>query len=563
MNKEITKTFKDASGGLNNRDLPSNLAANQFAQYDGWYGDEGGFPGKKIPGAEIIQFAPIDPQLCVNDGNTLGYWNLDDVGFPLVDASGNANNFIFVGSPGSQPTQTVGILPVGGPLGYLFGNAATDSWTSNTKAVWTNYLDGKNACTFDLWFKIDPDFTGVPFATEDSPTPTVPEPATRSNDNSGLIFTGEVTSPFENVANGLTCHIDTNAGQTADISGPYVKFHLQTNGIANTVTVIQTNSLPTGTMLHVRGTYDGTTGVMILKVNGTVHAEVIVSGAGTIKDDTIAGGTIPVDTVSLGHRSNKVVFGALPFYHEFKGVIDDVCISDVVRVGVPFKKPRGNPMEYVKSDGTAQTLAVAGDGIYFTVGDATWTNIISGLSTTAFWDHKMVGDVMYLCNGIDQPSTWDGVTFRDWGNPTVAPTVAISGAGTVDAGTHDWAYTYEYGDEETGPSPRTTVVLGVPSDVDFTLIPTRAANCTAIKLYRTVAGGSALNFFRRIPNNPLVSTVGITGAYVAGTPASPDSDTGGDGVTDAAIVVAPFVEMEAEVQTSVTPNPQFITDNAS
>lgn len=53
--------FADGSGGLNNRDHASQIAQNEFAVLENILTDEGGWPGKKRPGQDLMQYAPIEP----------------------------------------------------------------------------------------------------------------------------------------------------------------------------------------------------------------------------------------------------------------------------------------------------------------------------------------------------------------------------------------------------------------------------------------------------------------------------------------------------------------------
>lgn len=51
----------DGSGGLNNRDQPSQIQVNEFSKLENLLTDEGGWPGKMRAGQLLMQYAPIDP----------------------------------------------------------------------------------------------------------------------------------------------------------------------------------------------------------------------------------------------------------------------------------------------------------------------------------------------------------------------------------------------------------------------------------------------------------------------------------------------------------------------
>lgn len=53
--------LNDASGGLNDNLHPARIAKNQFSILENIITDEGGFPGKKRFGKDLIQYGPIEP----------------------------------------------------------------------------------------------------------------------------------------------------------------------------------------------------------------------------------------------------------------------------------------------------------------------------------------------------------------------------------------------------------------------------------------------------------------------------------------------------------------------
>lgn len=96
-------------------------------------------------------------------------------------------------------------------------------------------------------------------------------------------------------------------------------------------------------------------------------------------------------------------------------------------------------------------------------------------------------------------------------NPSVAPTeTSTVGGGNIEAGYHDYAYTFVVGSGETVPSPRTTSTLGGGSLKYTFTYPTGPSGTTARNVYRTVASpgspsGLNLQFVAQIADNVTTS----------------------------------------------------------
>ncbi len=540
----------DGSGGLNNRDLPGALRLNEFSELDGFYTDEGGFPGKQMPGAETLQYAPIDPQIFAAEASTLGLWHLDELGDgdSAADTSGNSIDLIKVGIGAASSAQA--IFPVGAPLGrrMLPPSVVGDIFAPNhflRTLAYTGH-QGLPKITFDAWIIIDPDFSGRP-VTQDG--------ATVSNSASPLIAIGDDLNGT-NILHGLRIYRDWDADAGKDASDPYVKFILGTAGIAGTQTEITSRPLPTSKGLHIRGQYDFTTGYMDLLVNGSLHARATPNGGGAVAATGIG-------LMFGGNRAGTIpVFGS--FYRAFKGVIDEFRLSSDVFSAFPFKKPHSMMKdEFAKSDGTRQLLVGAGDGLYFSPGDGLWYPIATGLSGTARWDFLQMGDFVIMCNGVDTPLVWDGSTTTPWGNPVTPLILSQLGSGaTPTAGIRKYVWTAKYGDEETGPSPPATMDQAGNTAINVAGILARHSDCDSLRVWRTVAGGDDYFLIREIENDLDVAVGGqftMEGPWVDNN--SPQADTGGDGVPDGDLGTGGYIEMPAEVLTSAMPNPRYLTEN--
>lgn len=540
----IEKILKDASGGLNNSDPVSEIKENEFAVLENRYTDSGGWPGQKMPGADLIQYAPIDSQAFEVEAGTEALWHFN------TDANPDADYLLdTVGAYNLQaPAVTLnahhvdGLFQKGIRVQHRLVDVSGGSYLFNGVNAWFN---GWSALALEAWLNPDEATSGKPEVVKDYLGLDV----TLTDDGAPLAAT--TTGIYGHVVNGITVHRKWDAVAGKNSSGPYVKFTIRTDGISGKVTVLESPELATGRCYNIKGRYSATTGLAILEINGTIVASEMVDGAGNIFDDSTEfdiGGIL----VSISADSSTLLVNSV------RGMIDEIRVSSVDIATFPFKRPRGNGIEYVKSDGTRQMIWAAEDGLFYTTGDGAWTKIKDGLSEVAFWNHVQVADILYLTNGVDEPFAWDGLTARGWGEGKSAPTVIASGSGTATAGRHRFAYSYLYGDEQTGLSPYAEITLDSPQDVTVYNIPARHSDCTAVLLWATKAGEETFYLFRRIDNEPTADTVKIEGPYVAGTPASPDNDTGGFGVDDSVLGTGDFAEITAEALTTEMPNPKYL-----
>ena len=111
-------------------------------------------------------------------------------------------------------------------------------------------------------------------------------------------------------------------------------------------------------------------------------------------------------------------------------------------------------------------------------------------------------------------------------NPTIAPTLAVTGTGTGTAATRAYVYTYlnQFGSlvEESGPSPATLVNWQSGQTVNVSGLPTTVPNqnVTAKRLYRTVAGtsGSIYEWVADIPIGTATYADSLTDLQIPGAP---------------------------------------------
>lgn len=557
-------TLQDSSGGLNNNVLPANLKPNELSQLENRYTDEGGFPGRKVPGAEVIQYAPIDPRTYEVDANSLAHYALDEVGNPLatvIDNSGNARNLFFVESHHAAPSAAA-LFPIGAGLGRS-AVIQDDVINSNGTGMRFPYptgpgsspYDGLSKITVRGWAIIPSTFSGRPINLKRLGN------AVAAFSNSGAILFGSgLVDPIGGnnlgaICNGFTLHRNWDAASGKDASDPFVRFTLRTRGVSGTVTVLESRYLPTNTLLEFKFTYDSVTGIAELYVLGSLHARSFINGAGTV-DDSLGYGW-----GCLGSEAQVTgVFGIVQ--KTCAGVVlDEWEIANVIRAGFRFKKPKSRPRAYGKSDGTRQLMAAAEDGLYFTVGDGNWTKIKDGLDPLAKWDMLQIGDFFYMANGTDGPISWNGIRAVPWGEAQAALTMNNSGMGaSPPAGAYIYGVSYEYGAEETGIF-LSQAFNSNGTNISITDILTRFQNCSAVWIWRTKAGGSTLYRLRRIVNNPDVLTLEMTGPYVAGGSPGPETDTGSDGVADATLGTGEYKQATAEILSTALGNPQYLLEN--
>lgn len=568
----------DGSGGLNNRDQPSQIQINEFSKLENLLTDEGGWPGKKRLGQLLMQYAPIDPSEEVIDANTMALYHLDDATGFFVFA--NAVAGVAMLTDGGN-TRTAALLPTATPYGQRFfapsmTRPQPDAGHITFPGTPQWGIDGKSAVCFRGWLNILPSFNGAPINIA---PPMAPYPYVTYQTGATLFSTQKALMGMTNrcfgAINGFTIHRDWDDVAGVSTSDPYLKFHLRFNGSAGIQVIdLVSGYLPTSAQLFIQGDWDQATSKMRILVNGTVTAEVIVPGTGNVIYD----GLIPTDGAftmgaAIGGHDNVNVPFSPSSYARFQGdyILDEVSVSDVVRTDTPFKEPRGKPWPLVKADGTRQLIVGAGDGLYYTVGDGAWVKMNDAahdvlgaetFSTIADWDAVQIEDGLFLQNGADSPKLWEGAKLWPWGEAVTAliPTRVAAGAGLGYIGAVSYYQTFLYGTFETGPSPIAAVVLTALTDqVDIGGIPIGPIPCTGRRIYRVKATGpdaGKLYLLRQINNNV---TTALTGAFVGS--GDPNTDAGRDGLPDATLGTGSYVEMTALVRFTKTPKAKYTLAN--
>jgi hypothetical protein len=182
-----------------------------------------------------------------------------------------------------------------------------------------------------------------------------------------------------------------------------------------------------------------------------------------------------------------------------------------------FQGPGNNPFLVLSSNGTlyfattsplaaSATLAVAQD---FTTNPAGVN--ITGLSSLYF---TVAEDSGWLFLAPSDPASdefyrFDGTKFFQVGAaaPTAgAPGLVAGGAGTMANGTYLVAYTYVYGtngalgESNASAQGSVAVVAGPNGSIAVTVAASTRTDITAIRIYRSLAGGSILYFDQEVAN---------------------------------------------------------------
>ncbi len=535
-------TFKDFSGGLNLRDPRSALALNQVSEASNLLFDEKGLLATR-KGQKLLQYAPIDPKAYTVDANTLLHYTFDGA----TPGATEANNGSLAGYTldlAGDPTlngapSAPALFPIGAGLGrqsVVADNSGNNDGTAMYAYLGALPFDNLSALTMRGWAKLSPAFTGAPVNVTRAGDPSIVPFS-----NSGAILFGTAQNGViqfvygGGINNGFTLHRDYDTASGKDTSDPYVKFTLRTKGVPGTVTVLQSRPLPTSVMLEFEGSYDSATGKVSLYVNGDLHATATAQGGGLV-DDSLAYNLMALGSEAQGNGA----YANIVMKTCMGTVLDEWEIANVVRTSFPFKKPRSRGMNLVKADGTVQMVVAAADWLFYTIGDGNYYPITGvdpkdgqSLSLTADWDGVQIGDRLYMTNGVNTPLTWDGTRLVPTGEAVLPLSLTLAGTGSTHTnGVFKYVYTFKYGDlDETGFSPSASITVGGNSDVNIDLILSRMSNCTAIRIYRTKAGGSQYFFLREIANDSTVNQLApMSGLW--GNNGSPSTDTGADGVPD-------------------------------
>ena len=145
--------------------------------------------------------------------------------------------------------------------------------------------------------------------------------------------------------------------------------------------------------------------------------------------------------------------------------------------------------------------------------DTAFSAIHTDSSSTSPFDFVVANNFVFFGNGVaGNMKKYDGTTVTNWGitAPASAPTVAASGAGTLDA-TVGYFYVYAYGSSATdhisSPSPVSTNTSTFTNDDRAVTVAASAdAQVDRVHIYRSTDGGSGVYF--EITNSPFTNTAG-------------------------------------------------------
>lgn len=112
-------------------------------------------------------------------------------------------------------------------------------------------------------------------------------------------------------------------------------------------------------------------------------------------------------------------------------------------------------------------------------------------------------------------------------DPASAPGAVVPSAGSIDTGTHSWAYSFTVpGGGETGLSPSTTATLGTPSSALITFAQP-PYGVTGVNLYRTKVGGSSFFLVQSLVTPTSYSTTDTLADADLGAAAPSSNSTAG------------------------------------
>lgn len=170
---------------------------------------------------------------------------------------------------------------------------------------------------------------------------------------------------------------------------------------------------------------------------------------------------------------------------------------------------------------TAETIPIVatGDSIKYKSG-IDLIDLITGLTPGSQVSMKSIYDKLYVASDGDTVKVVDNITtIREAGcvAPTVAPTVALNGAGTL-TGNYYWAYTYLYPWGESSKSPTSVMLSPATQKVLITVPGTYPTGCVGIRLYRTAVGSTILKILYNLTSPTMTYddtlTDGILGANI-------------------------------------------------
>lgn len=136
-------------------------------------------------------------------------------------------------------------------------------------------------------------------------------------------------------------------------------------------------------------------------------------------------------------------------------------------------------------------LVALGDGSLSGVVSGSWTELLTGLDTTAVGEFVPVRDITIYANGVDSPVAFDGTTAYTLG--IAAPASAPSLAATTGTLTGTYKYTYTYYSSTRGVESNaadTSPITLAAEGTDVSLVASSDSTVDKIRVYRTTAGGA-------------------------------------------------------------------------
>lgn len=150
------------------------------------------------------------------------------------------------------------------------------------------------------------------------------------------------------------------------------------------------------------------------------------------------------------------------------------------------------------SDGTKKLIICSGEYIKKLNG-LTLLELASGYSGDYFLGDAY-NDRMYLCNDVNDNlclESDDTIRIPGCIKPTIAPTVALNGAGGM-TGNFYYSYSWVFPWGESSEGPVSVLISPSSQKVLVTITETTPSGATNIKIYRTIAGGSQRKYLINI-----------------------------------------------------------------
>lgn len=159
--------------------------------------------------------------------------------------------------------------------------------------------------------------------------------------------------------------------------------------------------------------------------------------------------------------------------------------------------------------GSQPEFVVVHNGAVYVGDDSqqSFTQIFTGLDTTATTHLLPYRDLLFIMNGVDRPRKYNPgatpkVSLMGIDPPTTAPTATDSGVAGFLNGTYRWKVTFVSPTMESNGSPASNTLTVTNKQVILSNIPVSTdPQVTARRIYRTLAGGTIYKFVGEIPDN--------------------------------------------------------------